>query len=257
MKIYTLLFIAALTTSCSLANRNKKINLSLDKYKHYSNQDYLDQVNEFKKFYFHTETVKQVKLYKREKEYLSSIVKKIKKKNELFFENNIEENFYIVDSTIPFYFSLPNGTIFLSKNLLSIYTKNESILYCILAYELIRIEKKLYYKKLIIPTGTMTTSRILSLLRLNIREKVEIHKWAYYLLKRTGINTDNYLTWIQIQNRNANNFSLQLGDTRSISREETLFKSFLIKEKGNTITLTEKERSSKSFYNLINKIKRI
>ena len=67
------------------------------------------------------------------------------------------------------------------------------MLYCLLVYELIRSERAIYEKKIIIPTGTLSTSRILSILRININDKVEIHKWAFYILKRIGLDTDTYL----------------------------------------------------------------
>jgi hypothetical protein len=97
---------------------------------------------------------------------------------------------------------------------------------------------------------------MLSLLRLNIEEKVEIHKWAFHILKRVGIDTDSYLSWIQIQNRNSVDFSLQLGDISSISREESLFKAFIIKNTEKKKTSKSHEGSSREFYAFINQLKR-
>lgn len=134
------------------------------------------------------------------------------------------------------------------------YVKNESMLYSLITYELIRSEKRLYRKNLIIPTGVMSTSRILSLLRLNVQTKVEIHKWAYYLLNRVDVEPTNYLSWLQVKNRNSADFILQFGDIKSISREESLFKAFLIRNK-ITKRAIKHRGSTKRFYAFLNNIK--
>ena len=86
-------------------------------------------------------------------------------------------------------------------------------------------------------------------------DKVEIHKWSYYLLKRTGVGPDSYLSWLQVKNRNSLDFSLQLGDIRSISREEALFKAFLIEAEKDSTRFSKYRGSSKAFYRLLNEIK--
>ena len=106
------------------------------------------------------------------------------------------------------------------------------------------------------PTGHLTTSRILGLMRLKTIDKVEIHKWAFYTLKRVGIDPDIYLSWLQIQNRNSLDFAVQLGDTSSISREESLFKAFLIEQSNAKSNQTKYERSSRDFYSFVNRLKR-
>jgi hypothetical protein len=97
---------------------------------------------------------------------------------------------------------------------------------------------------------------MLSLLRLRTADKIEIHKWAYYLLKRSGVDTDTYLSWLQIKNRNSLDFSIQLGDIQSISREEALFKSFLIESVKESNSTNRHRGSSRQFYSLLNDIKR-
>jgi hypothetical protein len=130
------------------------------------------------------------------------------------------------------------------------------MLYCLLVYELIRSEKSIYKKTIIIPTGTLSTSRILSLLRLETNNKVEIHKWAFYILKRIGIDTDSYLSWLQIKNRNSLDFAMQIGDIQSVSQEESLFKTFLIEEVKNLKQSTQYKGSSQKFYTFLKQIKK-
>ena len=247
-------------SSCSKINwfrKNKEAPapINLVNYKEFSSEDYIDHLVSYEKIYSNHQKRNIHNLRPGVKRYLEGIVKNISQKNELFFSQEISPDFYIIKSNVPFHFSLPGRKFFLSSGLIKKYIKNESLLYCVLAYELIRSEKKIYNKTIIIPTGVLSTPKVLSLLRISTYEKVEIHKWAYYLLKRIGLETDTYLTWLQVKNRNSLDFSLQLGDIQSISIEESMFKSFLIK------SVKEKSRnyvykgSSKKFYAFVRSIK--
>jgi|TARA_Y100000748_G_scaffold301967_1_gene303200 hypothetical protein len=226
--------------------------VSLEDYQEFSNQDYIDHLKSFEDIYKKQNTL--VGLRQSSYRYLENLVRTISENNELFFEDKLKPRFYIVKSKIPFHFSLPGGRFFLSNGLLDKYIKNEAMLYCVLVYELVRSEKNIYQKQIVIPTKVLNTTRVLSLMRLNTEDKLEIHKWAFYLLKRAGINTDTYLSWLQIKNRNSIDFAKQLGDIQSISREEAMFKAFIIEnnkgEVGDKYT-----GSSRSFYSLLNDIK--
>ena len=129
------------------------------------------------------------------------------------------------------------------------------MLVSILSYEMVRSEKLLYPKQLIIPLGFITLERLLSLGRLNIEEKVEVHKWAHYLTIRSGYDGEYYLSWLQTQNRNTADFILQVGDINLINREEFLFKAFLIKNAADGDEIALRKNSSKSFYAFINSIR--
>lgn len=236
------------------AAKDAKVELGL--YQQLSPTDYVDHLEAFEGFYLNSNDVELFNVNPREERYLASIADDIRTNNELFFTSSAAPSFKVVKSDIPFHFSLPGLKIFVSSGLISKYIKNEKLLYSVLAYELVRSEKNIYRKVQIVPTGYMPTSRILSLLKLNTDEKVETHKWAYYALKRVGVDTDIYLSWLQIQNRNSADFSLQLGDTSSISREESLFKAFIIENANKKTSQTKYERSSKDFYAFVNRIKR-
>ena len=227
----------------------------MEGYNHYENSDYIDHLNSLKVPYLESTEIKRMNLKSSSEKFLAEIASKILKKNELFFVSQVNPEFYIIENDAPFHFSLPGMKIFISSGLIKKYIKSEKLLYCLITFELIRSEKNIYKKNIIIPTGFISTRRMLSLLRLNIQEKVEIHKWAFYILKRVGIDTDNYLSWLQIQNRNSVDFSLQLGDISSISREESLFKAFIIKNTQKKIA-RQHEGSSRDFYRFVKNLKR-
>ena len=83
---------------------------------------------------------------------------------------------------------------------------------------------------------------------------MELHKWAFHLTRRSGYDSEYYLSWLQVQNRNTADFVLQVGDVTSMTREEALFKAFLIKETANE-NVVIKKNSSKSFYQLVNDLR--
>lgn len=256
------LLLTFLFSSCSYIPYFKKRDadelkvVSLDSYKHYEKQDYIDHLESLKFDYLDSIQTKEIKLDKYRKRYINKIVDVIVKNNELFFASTDRPNVHIINDETPFHFSLPGKNIFISNGLIKKYIKSENILFCLLTYELIISEKNIYKKKIIIPTGTINTRKMLSLLRLNIDEKVEVHKWAFYLLKRIGLDTDNYLSWLQIQNRNSVDFSLQLGDIGSISREESLFKAFIIQNTEKQKISKKYKGSSKEFYSFVKALKR-
>ncbi len=250
-------------TSCSIVKTKswstttpEEVNLT--GYNELVTQDYIDHLMSFEKIYQQENVTRIIRISNRSHRYLNSIVENILRNNELFFNKADKAAFYVVNSKIPFHFSLPGKKFFYSSALIEKYIKNEAMLYCLMAFELIRSEKGIYKKRIIIPTKTLETQRMLSLLRLETIDKVEVHKWAYYILKRVGIDTDMYLTWLQVKNRNSLDFAIQLGDLQSISREEALYKAFVIEyEKENERTSRNRHRgSSKNFYAFLANIKR-
>lgn len=260
-KTYLILF-TLFISSCSnvkfmnLGSNTNDINFfSKSNYSIVDKKDYSDHFQNYANFYLNSEKTQKINLSKNSQEYLVSTAKEILNKNELFFKNKDNLEFYIINNSSPFHFSFPGKKIFFSTGLIQKYIKSEKLLYCLLAYELIRSEKKIYHKTLIIPTGTIDSNRILSIMKLTTPEKVDIHKWAFYILKRVGIDTDNYLSWIQIQNRNSIDFSRQLGDVNSISREESLFKAFLIQNTKESDNLNKYSGSSREFYNFVKSLK--
>lgn len=254
---WTLFLTLTLFSSCAyFTGKLDKKDIELpDTYEEMSLADFIDHINSFKESYLNSKNVNQHFISYQDTKYLEGLISNLYKKNELFFSDKKQAKFYVIKDVRPFHFSLPDKSIFISSGLLQKYIKSEKLLYCLLTFELIRSEKNIYRKIQIVPTGSIDTNRMISILRLNTKTKVEVHKWSFYILKRIGIDTDNYLSWLQLQNRNSVDFSTQLGDLGSISREEALFKSFLIKNTSRKRTTKKYERSSKKFYNFINRIK--
>jgi hypothetical protein len=237
--------------------KKKPPKILFEKEEKYQRDDIESHLTAFKKFYLNDSDVKFVKLYESEKRYLQEIVKNIINNNELFFGSKEHAEIIIVNDNRPFFFSLPGRKIFLSLKLFKKYIKNEHILSSIISYELVRSEKGIYKKNIIAPTGVMNTERMLTLLRIDLESRVKVHKWAFYLMKRAGYDSSIYLNWIQIQNRNSVDFKLFYGDTSIISREEALFKGFLIRNNKDSFYEKSKIKSSKNFFRLVNRINRV
>lgn len=218
-----------------------------------SEADFADHLASLKVAFLSTPGVKTL-INQAGKKYLETLTGEIIAKNEIFFKSLRRANVTILDSQSPLHFSLPKGEIFISSGLISKYIKHESMLVSILSYELVRSENLLYPKSIIIPLGFVTLERMLTLSRLTLDEKVEIHKWAHYLTIRSGYDGEYYLSWLQTQNRNTADFILQVGDANLINREESLFKAFLIKNTDEEES-TGKKNSSKPFYSFINSIR--
>jgi hypothetical protein len=216
-------------------------------------QDYADHFASLKESFLNTPGVNRVRIDKNTSAYFQSLLSDVISKNEIFFHYLRRAEVTVIDTEIPLHFSLPKGEVFLSKGLVTKYIKHESMLVSILAFELVRSEKLLYPKEVIIPTGSLPLERIIMLARLSLDEKMQVHKWAHHLTERSGYDGEYYLSWLQTQNRNTADFLLQVGDANLITREEALFKAHLIKtDTENTVV---KKNSSKNFYTLLNKLR--
>jgi len=252
---FMLLFFVSACSTFTIPTRGKRSgSIPIKLYREISSQDFADHLASLKEPFITTPGVRVFDLGESPDKYLKSLLQEIISKNEIFFKDLRSASVTIIDTSTPLHFSLPRGVIFLSRGLVAKYIKHESMLVSILSYELVRSEKLLYPKEMFIPVGYVATERMLSLSRLNLGEKVEVHKWAYYLTIRSGYDGEYYLSWLQTQNRNTADFLLQVGDPNIMTREESLFKAFLIKNSQQEIFRARKT-SSKNFYTLINKIR--
>jgi hypothetical protein len=218
----------------------------------FDQNDYRNQLSSFGKTYIETMEDYRLQLSLKPREYIENLALSIIQNNELFFQDNFRPRIHIVKHAVPFHFSLPGRIIFLSTSLLNKYVKHEAILASIISFELIRSDKKLYNKNIIIPTGYLPTERMLSMVRIDVDEKIEIHKWAYYTIRRSGFEGEYYLSWLQTINRNTADFIQMIGDASSISREEAMFKAFLVKRaKVEDERVYSRRESSKDFYQFL------
>ncbi|MGE3611247.1 MAG: hypothetical protein AB7I27_16765 [Bacteriovoracaceae bacterium] len=233
--------------------KNKHGDLS-DGYVEMTTQDYSDHLASLKTPFLTNSNIKSLKINHTVESYLTILSQEIISNNEIFFKNLKSAKVTILDSEAPLHFSLPKGEIFFSKGLISKYIKHESMLVGILSYELVRSEKLIYSKETVIPIGYVPLEKMLMISRLKLEEKIEVHKWAYHLTVRSGYDGEYYLSWLQTQNRNTADFILQVGDVNILTKEEAMFKAFLIK-KAKEETEVRKKNSSKNFYTFINSVR--
>lgn len=248
--IWPLFFVLSFTSSCSLAKYfKKKVVINNSDIPGISKKDYIEHLESLGSVYLRTPGVRTLRIRKREKRYLDGIVKKIANNNELLLPTANAIKFHIIKEKAPFVFSLPGYQFFISDGLIKKYLKNESILVSALAYEIIKSGRNLYFKNMVVPTGHLTTPEITSLVRINHKDRVELYKWTFIALKRSGYDATAILNWIQTINKNSVDFTWQLGNSRGIANDEFQFKSFLA-EQGLEITSEKLANSSKSFYRL-------
>lgn len=260
-----LLFLPFFLVSCGhfnfLSGKSDKNRLSLSDYQVYGNEDYIDQLVSLAKVYKNSPSVDVIKLSKESRKFLHIIYKKILENNEFLLLAKFPDvpRFYIIKNETPFYFSLPGSHFFFSSGLMTKYLKNEDLFVAVLVHEIIKSRRNLYLKKIIIPIGYINTERMLALTKVPLKVKDEINKWSFHVMRRAGHDTSAYLIWLQIQNKNTIDFTLQLGRNRSISQEEYLFKNYIIQEKVGGIESLQKTASntSKQFYRLIEDVKKM
>ncbi len=254
---YSILFFLFFVTSCSQLNfwkKNTDNQIDFSEYSSLNRSDYEAQMNYYEEFLKTNNSIQIVKVTESSKNYLASIASELTSKNEIFYKRIKVFSFEIIKDARPIYFSLPSGKIFLSSGLLDKYVKHESVLASIIAFESIRAEKSIYPKKIMIPVGTLPLEKLLSQSRITSEEKIEIHKWAYHIIRRCGFDSSYYLSWLQIQNRNSFDFAPMLGDPSVISKEEAYFKAFLFKHNNDEEIIFRKD-SSKEFYKFLDEIK--
>ena len=260
-----LLFLSFFFVSCGhfefLSGNTDKNRPSLSDYRVYGDEDYIDQLVSLAEIYKNSPSIDVIKLSKKGSEFLHKTYEKILANNEFLLLAKYLETpkFYIVKSKTPFYFSLPKSHFFFSTGLIKRYLKNEDLFVAVLVHEMIKSRRNLYLKKIVVPIGYTSTERMLGLTKVPLEVKDEINKWSFHVMRRAGHDPSAYLVWLQIQNKNTLDFTLQLGRGRNISQEEYLFKSYIIQEKVGGIESLQKTvgNTSKQFYYLIEDVKRV
>lgn len=254
-KAITLLLTTLVFCSCSglgFLFGGGKSPFSLDDYQLLREADYSDHLVEMGKFYLESETVQSISLTNAQLDFLTRIYTTLITNNELLLSKAASPKFHIIVDPAPFHFSLPKAHFFLSTGLLVKYVKSEEILISILAYDTVKSIRGVYEKKTVVPTGSVTAERLLSMLRVDFETRNELNKWAFYMMKRSGYDAFVYLSWLQIQNKNSLDFGHLNFDVAEMSREESSFKSFIVSE-GKTWRdgFISENNSSADFYNFI------
>jgi hypothetical protein len=251
MKILFLIFILLLA-SCSSTDKKisdySTLSTPLD-------QDYIDQLASVGSDYLSYGETKEIKLSQESLQFLTTIHERIMSNNELLLLQNTKPSFHVVINKAPFLFSLPGAQFYISSGLIEKYLKSEDLFVAAFAAEILKSDRNLYEKKMMIPLGFFSTEKMIQITRLKSDIKYKINEWTYFVLKRSGFDASAYLNWIQMQNRNTLDFSLYLGDTVGISKEEHLFKNFMAKQGIQGVERKMNEaNSSKAFYKLLNNI---
>ncbi|WP_034729519.1 hypothetical protein [Bacteriovorax sp. BSW11_IV] len=216
--------------------------------------DYAAHLKYLGSSFLNTPGTETIRLSSSSKKYLNDIYSRLVKNNELLLPQNDRPNFNVIKSRIPYYFSLPGSDFYFSTGLIERYLKNEQLLVAMLSAETFKSTNLIYEKNVVVPTGFITIERMLSLVKVPLPVKSEINNNSYLILRRSGYDPSAYLIWLQTQNKNMLDFSLQHGTTRRLSREEYLFKNFIASKKDRFEGIEEKN-SSKQFYQFINEIK--
>lgn len=247
LRAFFLIYVLLGCSSIKIALYGEKQIIVQEKIPKDFNKDYSNHLMNLEKSLRNNPKIGYKKVSSRGKRYLREIFLRIQANNELLISKGIP-NFIFINDRTPYIFSLPGFKIFISTGLLRRYLKNESLLISALVYHFIKSSRNLYPKKLVIPTGVIEIPEILSLTRLPLSKKVEIYKWSYFALKRAEYDGSSILNWIQTQNKNTLDFSWLTGDTRGASREEFLFKSFLVSQGIDNTSFNERNSSTGFYY---------
>ena len=223
----------------------------------FTKRDYIDHLAAMGTDYVSPFNVKLIKLDQKSKMYFERLYNKIVSNSSLVLDQDIQPRFHIVDDERIFFFSLPRGWFFFSSGLFIKYFKNEETFVSAFVHEVIKSNRGIYKKRIMVPTGYLETEKMLELARIPVGVKAKINEWSYFVMKEINYDPAGILHWIQIQNRNYSDFILQNGKAQKVSEEESLFKQFIVEE---GISLGKIDRKSEKllqeFYHLINYIKK-
>jgi len=251
-KLIAVLFILF---SCSLYKHEDYPSFS--NFEKHTKQDYVEHLESLGRVYLGSPETKVLPLSPISLTYLNSIYEKILKNNEILLDRKIQLKFFLIESETPFHFSLPRGQIFFSSGLIQNFFESENLFICAFSFEIVKSHRNIYQKAMVVPKGYITTQELLELNKIPFESKVEIDKWAYLSMKRTGFDDSAYLIWLKVQNKNSFEFS-DLLKKRNISKEEFVFKNFLVKElnQRNNIEVEGGGNSSKGYYDFLLEIRK-
>lgn len=249
--IFTIWLLAASCSSSDTSTVNYATLGSLE------SRDYIDHLASAGKDYLNFEEVKTVKLNQTSITFLEGVYDRLVSNNQALLDVPEKPTFTVIQHKSPFIFSLPKSQFFFSSALIERYLKSEDLFVAAFSAEVLRSQKYIYEKNIMLPLGFYSTEKMIQLTRLKFETKEQVNEWTYFILKRAGYDASAYLNWIQMQNRNTLDFALFLGDPIGISREEHMFKSFLAKQGLSGVERKINEaNSSKDFYKFVNNIVR-
>jgi hypothetical protein len=254
-KLLQFIFLVVIGTVVSCTTNSNKNTIDYNGIDELKTQDYIDHLAAASGDYLGYEETKIIKLRPDTVEFLENIYDRLVSNNQLLLNLNERPTFYIIQHKSPFLFSLPRSQFFFSTALIERYLKSEELFVAAFAAEVVRSQRFVYEKKIMLPLGFYSTEKMISLAKLKFDTKLQVSEWTYFVLKRAGYDASAYLNWIQIQNRNTLDFAMYLGDSLIISKEEHLFKNFMTRQGVLGVEKRFNEaNSSKNFYKLLNNV---
>jgi len=209
--------------------------------------DYKEHLIRISDHYIKNSKNKIYKLNKNNLNYFIKLRKRIAQNNENILTEYTSPEIYIVKNNRPFYFSVPGQRIFFSSGLIKKYVKNEDLFISIYTTELLRSSLGIYRKQLYIPFDNVELKRMLKIINLDLKTKVQLNNLSYEVMKRSGFDPEAKLLWLQMENRNSVDFSLQYENPNIISKEEFYIKNYIVKQ-DKIESISYEKNSSKEFY---------
>lgn len=250
-----LLLAPLLLVGCSLYSSEKNM-YPFGHEKKMVRDDYERHLIRLSDLYIQQAGKKIVKLKNRNQKYFNKLQKRLTENNENILKEGNEANVYIVKDNRPFYFSTPGHRIFFSSGLIKKYVKNEDLFASIFTTEYLRSNLSIFKKIVLIPHDNVTLNKMLKVTSLDLKTKVDLNNLTYEVMKRSGFDPEAKLLWLQMENRNSIDFSLQYENSSMISTEEFYIKNYIVKqEKIDTITF--EKNSSREFYQFRRFVERI
>jgi len=188
-------------------------------------------------------------------EYIKYLIERISQNNEIVLSKRERVDLYIVKDRRPFYFSMPDGNIFISSQMFIKYFKSEDIFISAFTSELAKSTLWIYQKQVLIPREDYRIENMIKFAKLPFAEKVKLNNLSYEIMKRSGYDPAAQLLWLQTQNRNTVDFSFMYEVPSEMAREEYYLKNYIV-NKGDESTITYERNSSKLFYKLKQKIEK-
>lgn len=254
-KLFQFIFLAFLGTFASCGTNANKNTIDYTGIGELQTKDYVDHLAAAAGDYLAFEETKTIKLRPDTIDFLETIYDRLISNNQLILNLNERPTFYIIQHKSPFLFSLPRSQFFFSTALIERYLKSEELFVAAFAAEIVRSQRFIYEKRIMLPLGFYSTEKMITLTKLKFETKEQVNEWTYFVLKRAGYDASAFLNWIQIQNRNTLDFAMYLGDSVGISKEEHLFKNFMAKQGVLGVEKRFNEaNSSKNFYKLLNNV---
>lgn len=241
---------------CSSLNMKKKTIYLDEKYSYQTTLDYKKHFTQVGQDYLSFNKKNVLQPSRQTSEYIEGLAERILVNNRMIFSDNFEVKVYFIKNEQPFHFSAPSGSIFLSTALINRYVSYEDVLIAILAGEILKSGKLIYEKKMSAPVGAITYKDMEIYNKLSLNVKNQLNQWSFYVLKRSGVNPLSVLRFLQIKNKNFLDFVTTNNVLTDISREETLLKTFLVKNQVYSDVTKYSTNSSTGFYKFKSELRR-